>query len=310
MHSILCTLAALTLSHLIAALPIQQPNSNDPLVQDAIFDIGYRGTSSEGIESFLNIRFGQDTSGSNRFAAPKPFIYQAGTLVNATAPGAACPQQKVPIAGFPIFDNVTNISEDCLTLRIDRPANTTADAKLPVLLWIYGGGDTVGQIYDTAYDPTELILGSFAKGSPVIFAAMNYRVGFFGFSAFAGNVTDAVPNAGLLDQRLAMKWIQEHVAAFGGDPDNVTIFGESDGATSVGLHIVAYGGARPAPFKKAIMQSGSATADSGMTTNQTWLNTQKLTKSLNCTTDRLAESIACLRKIPLDKMLPVEVNFT
>lgn len=302
------------LSHAVLALPAQPsaPTSTNPIVRDVASNISFQGVSSMGVESFLNIQFGQDTSGSNRFAAPKPFEYESGLTVNATTSGAACPQQRVPVEGIQIFSNVTDISEDCLTLRVDRPANTTADAKLPVMLWIYGGGDTIGQIYDKTYDPTGLILGSIGKGSPNIYAAMNYRVGFFGFSAFEKSNSDAVPNAGLLDQRLGMEWVQKHIASFGGDPDNVTIFGESDGGTAVGLQITAFGGTKPAPFKRAIMQSGSATADSGTTSGVSQNNTQNLTNLLNCsnTDNNVTESVACLRNLTLNELLPTEINFT
>jgi hypothetical protein len=144
--------------------------------------VRFEGTSANNVESFLNIRFGEDTSGKNRFAAPKPYAYPPGSVVNASQPGAACPQQKVPIAGLAVFDNVTHISEDCLTLRVDRPAKTSPKDKLPVMVYIYGGGDSIGQIYDSAYDPAALITGASQKGYPIIYVAMNYRVGIFGFA--------------------------------------------------------------------------------------------------------------------------------
>lgn len=294
------------------AAPAPTLPSVNPVVQDLVSNVSFHGVRSMGIESFLNIKFGQDTSGNNRFAAPKRFEYESGSIINAAFPGAACPQQKVPVSGFSVFSNVTSVSEDCLTVRVDRPANTTANSKLPVLLWIYGGGDTIGQIYDKAYDPTGLVLGSVGRGSPIVYAAMNYRLGFFGFSAFEGHSSDAVPNAGLLDQRLGMEWVKKHIASFGGDPDNVTIFGESDGATAVGLHITAFGGKQSAPFRRAIMESGSATADAGVAGNLTWTNTQKLTRLLNCSNanNNASESVACLRNFSLEKLFPVEKDFT
>jgi carboxylesterase type B len=141
-------------------------------VTDPSNQVTYNGKSSNNVESFLNIRFGQDTGGANRFLHPKPFSYPNGTMVDASAPGAACPQQKVPVPGFNAFDNVTTASEDCLTLRIDRPAGTSASDKLPVLVWIYGGGDSIGQIYDRAYDPTGLIANSVNQKTPIIYVAM------------------------------------------------------------------------------------------------------------------------------------------
>ncbi|KAL2823978.1 Alpha/Beta hydrolase protein [Aspergillus cavernicola] len=94
------------------------------------------------------------------------------------------------------------MSEGCLTLRIDRPAYTPASAKLPGMVWIYGSGDSFGQIYGSAYHPTTLVTGAVQKGFPVIYVAMNYRVGIFGFAA--PPASDSL-DAGLLDQRLALR---------------------------------------------------------------------------------------------------------
>lgn len=269
-----------------------------------------QGTSAHNVESFLNIRFGENTAGNNRFAAPKPFQYPSGTVVNGTAVGAACPQQTD--FGSELFDTIpaSRISEDCLSLRVDRPAHTNSSAKLPVMVWIYGGGDSIGQIYDGAYDPSGLVINAAQKGSPVIYVAMNYRVGIFGFAASSAlNETDSL-NAGLLDQRLALEWVQKNIAAFGGDPDNVTIFGESDGATGVGLQVTAYGGKSPkVPFKRAIMQSGSPGADSAVTTGDSLKHTAALIKIVGCSASSSAAEIACLRKFPLAKLLPLAVKY-
>lgn len=272
--------------------------------------VRYLGTSTDNIESFLNIRFGQSTGGNNRFAAPRPYSYPHGSVVNATQPGAACPQQKVPIQGLQVFDNVTHISEDCLTLRVDRPANTSSTAKLPVMAFIYGGGDSIGQIYDLAYEPGQLISNAVQKGYPVLYVAMNYRVSVFGFAASdALNATGSL-NAGLLDQRLGLNWIQKHIAAFGGDPDNVTIFGESDGATGVGLQITAYGGnVEKTPFKRAIMQSGNAAADGNTASNISAVHTTELIRRVNCTSSTSEAELACLRKIPLKKLLSTAIEY-
>lgn len=271
--------------------------------------VTFEGTSANSVDSFKNIRFGRDTSGVNRFAPPKLYTYPAGTVVNATQSGAACPQQEDPIPTFPIFDNVTDVSEDCLNLRIDRPANVTSADKLPVMVWIYGGGDTVGQIYDTAYEPTALVFGAAEADTPVIYVAMNYRLGLLGFAASPALSAEDSLNAGLLDQRLALEWVQEHITAFGGDPENVTIFGESDGATGVGLQITAYGGEKKAPFKRAIMQSGCAVADAGTTSNTAMDHTAAFIKVINCTASTSAEELACLRALPLDILLPAMIEY-
>ena len=278
---------------------------------DQYSDITVQGTldTNVSVESFLNIRFGACTTGSNRFAPPKAYTYPPGSVIDATQPGAACPQQMVPISSFPIFDNVTNISEDCLTLRVDRHARTTSTAKLPVMVYIYGGGDAIGQIYDSAYDPKMLVSGAASNGLPIVYVAMNYRVGLFGFaSSPALSAADSL-NVGLLDQRLALYWVQQHIEAFGGDPDNVTIFGESDGATAVGLQITAYGGKVPAPFKRAVMQSGGATADTGTASNITTIHTAAVIDSVNCTSSSSSDELACLRALPLQTILNAEVDY-
>ncbi|KAJ6032711.1 carboxylesterase [Penicillium herquei] len=276
---------------------------------DPFNEVFIEGTSSNTTESFLNIRFGQDTSGPNRFAPPKPYTYPSGTVVDATSTGAACPQQKVPIPGFPVFDNVTDVSEDCLTLRVDRPLNTRSSDKLPVMVWIYGGGDTIGQIYDSTYDPSNLVAGAVEKGTPVIYVAMNYRLGIFGFAASpALNATDSL-NAGLLDQRMALEWIQEYIAAFGGDPENVTIFGESDGATGVGLQITAYGAQHTNLFKRGIMESGNAIADLSIARGTSLKHTAALTKLLNCTASTSEQELACLRNLPLKTLLAEAIDY-
>jgi carboxylesterase type B len=109
----------------------------------------FEGISANNTESFLQIRFGQSTAAATRFAHPKAFSHGPGTNVDGPVQGVACPQQKVSLLGINIFSHVADVSEDCLTLRIDRPAGTTTTHKLPVLIWIYGGGgDSKGQIYD------------------------------------------------------------------------------------------------------------------------------------------------------------------
>lgn len=111
-----------------------------PTVTNADTGVKYLGASANGVEQFENIFFGQETNGSNRFAPPLPFTYPPGSRVLANVSGAACPQPQVPVVGFEfLFSNVTNQSEDCLSLRIARPAGTKPESKLPVMVWLYGG---------------------------------------------------------------------------------------------------------------------------------------------------------------------------
>ena len=143
-----------------------------PIVVDG--KVSYIGKYLGGVESFLNIKYGQDTGGKNRFKQPRTYTYPAGTVVNATSYGAACPQKT----GNPtpsligIFGNVSEISEDCLTVRVDRPARTRPNAKLPVMVYLYGGGYNIGQAYDTAYYPNGLVRENAAKQLPVVYVAI------------------------------------------------------------------------------------------------------------------------------------------
>lgn len=182
------------LSAFISAVVFVSAAFATPFVTNTITGVSYQGSSADGVEQFENIFFGQSTSGQRRFAPPQPYVPAENTTINATSPGAACPQPKVPVPGIEFFSNVTNISENCLSLRIARPENTSATDALPVMVWIYGGmslfilfnphtnildapgGDFIGQIYDDIYSPAGLVLQAASNGQPVIYVAVNYRV--------------------------------------------------------------------------------------------------------------------------------------
>ncbi|KAI4203002.1 MAG: hypothetical protein LQ350_002219, partial [Teloschistes chrysophthalmus] len=115
-------------------------NAANPIVRDIRTGVSYRGTSSNGVEQYQNIFYAADTSGSNRFAPPMPYMPAKGTLVDATAAGAWCPQ-GVGGPPLPWTSPITEISENCLSLRIARPSGINPSAKLPVLVWLHGGMD-------------------------------------------------------------------------------------------------------------------------------------------------------------------------
>lgn len=108
-----------------------------PIVRDTSSDITYVGTLSKGVEQYLGIPYAQDTSGTNRFAPPKPLLNKPGSIVKATKSGPWCPQGTGSLLPFTSY--IDNISEDCLSLGITRPLGTKSDSKLPVLVWIHGG---------------------------------------------------------------------------------------------------------------------------------------------------------------------------
>src|SRR5262249_53347504 len=138
-----------------------------------------------------------------------------------------CPQNDTPPFGVAL----SATSEDCLTVNLWRRHGGDRALRRPVLVWIYGGsfdaGATAIPMYDGAY---------MAAQQDVVVVTLNYRIGALGFLAGTDGLTG---NYGLMDQQLALEWVQENIAAFGGDPDQVTLFGQSAGAMSVGLHLLS-----------------------------------------------------------------------
>ncbi len=205
------------------------------------------GDTEDDVQVFKDIPFVAAPIGELRWRAPQPGPNWTGAR-DATEFGPICPQNQKPNQFIPKLP----YAEDCLSLNVWSP-NTTSAAKLPVMVWIYGGAFVNGGSAMQFYDGTDL-----AKRGVVI-VSFNYRLGelgFFAHPALASEHTadDATGNFGLLDQIAALKWVQKNIAAFGGDPSNVTIFGESAGGMSVNdlmVSAVARG-----LFTKAISESG------------------------------------------------------
>lgn len=159
-------------------------------------------------------------------------------MIQADSYGPQCPQAPDATSTFTETDN-SETSEDCLFLNVYAPASIpkgNGSSSLPVWVWIHGGGYGQGA---GAYDLTALIQNN---GNRFVGVEMNYRLDAFGFLSSDEVHAKGVANAGILDQQLALHWVQQYVHLFGGDPRRVTLFGESAGAGSVMLHDIAYGG--------------------------------------------------------------------
>ncbi|XP_052610027.1 acetylcholinesterase isoform X2 [Peromyscus californicus insignis] len=203
------------------------------------------------VSAFLGIPFAEPPVGSRRFMPPEPKRPWSEVL-DATAFQNVCYQYVDTL--YPGFEGIEMwnpnraMSEDCLYLNVwapyPRPTSPT-----PVLIWIYGGGFYSGATSLDVYDGRFL-----AQVEGTVLVSMNYRVGTFGFLALPGS-REAPGNVGLLDQRLALQWVQENIAAFGGNPMSVTLFGESAGAASVGMHILSL--PSRSLFHRAVLQSGT-----------------------------------------------------
>ncbi|RVD81313.1 uncharacterized protein DFL_009180 [Arthrobotrys flagrans] len=199
---------------------------------------------------FLGIPYARPPVGPLRFRPPQHINTKLGNI-QAKKYGVHC-------FGFGWDQDGFEQSEDCLTLNIFRPAGISSNAKLPVAIWIHGGGFMGGGAPDPRYNMTWMVDQSAQIGSPIIGVTINYRLSGWGF--LAGSEVEGTQNlnAGLKDQRLAMHWVKENIRAFGGDPAKVTIFGESAGGTSIGLQQIAFNGRDDGLFRGAIQQSGSA----------------------------------------------------
>ncbi|ESZ90678.1 hypothetical protein SBOR_8940 [Sclerotinia borealis F-4128] len=278
-----------------------------PYVIDPKTNTTYTGiTSSTGVETFQGIRYGLDTSGEGRFAPPRAFIPSPGYHYNATVEGSSCPQ---PAGwGFLFQTNTTDISEDCLNLNLARPAWAKAGSKLPVMVYIFGGGYFTGTVNERTTAPDGLIHASVAGGEPVIYVGINYRLNIFGFAASEALRPNKSLNVALKDQRLALEWIQENIELFGGDKDKVTLFGQSSGGLSIGMQILAYGGVKPVPFHAAVMGSGSL--EPSMASNISFNSTAGVAALAGCNTTDYQSStvITCLRSLSMETLLNLAVD--
>ncbi|XP_033263640.2 cocaine esterase isoform X12 [Orcinus orca] len=204
-----------------------------------------------GIHTFLGIPFAKPPLGLLRFAPPEPPESWSG-IKDGTSHPAKCLQDFASVKRMTLkLLNVTlpstSMSEDCLYLNIYTPAHSHEGSKLPVMVWIHGGGFVMGMA--STYDGSAL-----AAFEDVVVVVIQYRLGLLGF--FSTGDKHATGNWGYLDQVAALRWVQQNIIYFGGDPDHVTIFGASAGGMSVSLHVVS-------PMSKglfhcAIMESGVA----------------------------------------------------
>jgi para-nitrobenzyl esterase len=210
------------------------------------------GEAEGGVLVFKGIPYGADTA-ITRFQAPQPPDAWSEPLV-ASNYGDSCPQSPYPpgTAGglFESWGNTVPLSEDCLRLNVWTPALHN-QSKRPVMVWLHGGGFTRGSGSSLAYDGVRL-----AERGDVVVVTVNHRLNIFGFTnliAHGDRFADSA-NAGMLDLILALEWVRDNIAAFGGDPQQVTIFGESGGGMKV-TSLMAMDAAKGL-FHRAVVQSG------------------------------------------------------
>ncbi|KAK3988796.1 sterol esterase precursor [Cladorrhinum sp. PSN332] len=273
------------------------------------------GVSRIGTEAFNGIPFAEAPVGPLRLRPPVKLNRTLGTF-DATSIAPACPQFFADtdsndliaqvldsLTNLPFFQKALKVSEDCLNINVIRPIGTKAGDKLPVLFWIYGGGFELG--WSSMYDGGPLVTNAIGNGKPYVFVAVNYRVGAFGFLPGKEILKDGAANLGHLDQRMGLEWVADNIAAFGGDPDKVTIWGESAGAISVLNQMTLYDGNHSykgkALFRGAIMNSGSIVPADPVDCPKGQEIYDAVVLKSGCNT--AADTLTCLRNLPYDKFL-------
>ena len=240
---------------LLLATPVIAAPRRKPEFQGVVAETGrgrVRGVVTEGIRVFKGVPYGAPTDGPNRFRAPKPAVPWTG-IRDALAPGPICPQEIRPRPSFAQSWAVEQtMGEDCLVLNIWTPG-LRDHHKRPVMVWIHGGGFSTGSGANPVTDGTNLA----RKGDAVV-VTLNHRLNVFGHLYLAGiGGADYAEsgNLGILDLVAALRWVHANIAEFGGDPANVTIFGQSGGGAKVST-LMAMPQTRGL-FHRAIVQSGS-----------------------------------------------------
>jgi para-nitrobenzyl esterase len=253
-----------------------------------------RGIATPAMDSFLGIPYAAAPVGDLRWRAPRPHA-RWHTPLDATRFGNRCPQNPDP------FDNQGqgSVTEDCLFLNVYTPGDNDHDRwahRHPVMVWIHGGSLVFGQ--SNTYVPPKLV----GEGDVVV-VTINYRLGYLGFLAHPALSSESPNyssgNYGLMDQQLALRWVQRNIAHFGGDPDNVTIFGESAGGFSVHSQLASPLAA--GLFHRAIVESGAYSL-----TQPTLADAEIAGDAFASLTGCGSQTAACLRALPVTTILAVE----
>ena len=244
--------------------------------------------------SFKGVPYAQPPTGQLRFRPPQRHPGWSDVL-DASEHGSMCVQ-------FDFRENATLVgSEDCLFANVytrQLPGEGNPAVGLPVMVYVHGGAFIFGDGNSNFLGPIYLMDGE------VVLVTFNYRLGVFGF--LTTHDAAAPGNYGMLDQTLLLEWVQDNIAAFGGDPDSVTIFGESAGGSSVSLLVLSP--LTKGLFHRAISQSGTSFANFAATGRRT--NTaQAIASNLNCSSDDAVLMVECIRDVSKDELIQASLEF-
>ena len=288
--------AGLTLGALVAAAPAVSASTlggqaaasgSGPVVGTTNGPV--RGLANGAVDEFLGIPYAAPPVGALRWQPPQPAASWSGVR-DATQFAPHCPQPAT------LFGQAST-SEDCLYLNVFTPSHQQAGSHFPVMVWIHGGGMVTGESND--FDPAPLV----ADGATVV--TINYRLGALGFLAHPA-LADANGQSGdygLMDQQAALRWVQRNIAGFGGDPRNVTIFGESAGGLAV-LSQVASPQASGL-FGRAIVESGSYNL-----TQPSLSSAETAGEAFAASAGCASQTAACLRSLPVSTILADQNGYT
>ncbi|TQW00641.1 hypothetical protein V2A60_001707 [Cordyceps javanica] len=283
LKQLVCVVGALGVA---VALPADTADTaNAPPTFDPVVRLDYatyQGSRVAGgaVEQFLGMRFAKPPVGDRRWRAPQEPA-QEDQVQNATEFRDRCIGSGFGPPGGP----GAKYSEDCLFVNVFKPTNATVTSKLPVWVFIQGGGYAANGNAD--FNGSQVIQQT---GGNILFVNFNYRVGVFGFLASENVRKDGALNVGLLDERLFLKWVQKYISQFGGDPNHVVIQGDSAGGGSVSYHLTAYGG----KDKENLFAAGIPESPFWPTQRTVSQMEFQYTRLLNTTK---CDSIDCLRRL-------------
>ncbi|KAJ3281294.1 hypothetical protein HK104_000102 [Borealophlyctis nickersoniae] len=288
-HTVLLAAAFLLGTHAAVV-----PNSAGLAVSAPAGTVKGMHVANNTVRAFLGVPFADTTGGDNRFALPKPRPAKLNNF-NATTLGFACPGAG---GGSAIAPERIPESEDCLNLNIWAPSISRSRGRplAPVLLWIYGGAFMAGSNAMRGYNGEFLVRDQ----DDIVVVVINYRTNLFGFPA-SPDIDAKQRNLGLFDQRFAIEWVVKNIAAFGGHPGKITLFGESAGGISIGWYPYAY--PKNPLVRGVIAESGNEFGPGSPPTESNTANWNAIASGVGCTDP--ANQLACVKRAPLANLTAI-----
>ncbi|XP_059081080.1 acetylcholinesterase-like isoform X2 [Tigriopus californicus] len=305
LDKVVLTLTVMAVVMLMACCHTATAYISDDLVVETnkgkIRGVTLKSATNKDVDVWYGIPYAQPPLGNLRFRHPRPIDAWSGIKETTKLPNSCIQIYDTAFPGFygsEMWNANTPISEDCLYINVAVPKPHPKNSA--VLVWVFGGGFYSGSSTLDVYDMRVL-----ASEENIILVSFQYRVASLGFLFF--DTEDVPGNAAMFDQIMALQWIKDNIAHFGGNPDNITLFGESAGATSVSLHLLS-----PLSrnlFSQVIMQSASALVPWGIITKEeSLIRGLRLAELMNCPHDRLdlRATIECLRQKNATEMVNKE----